>query len=266
MDNIRVLVSEELSIIDNRLSAQIECNNNIYKSLNDFISCGSKRIRSLITLLYLKANNAVVNDEVITLLTAVELIHNASLLHDDVVDNSHERRGTQTLYDKYDSKISVLSGDYVLSVAVENLLNLQNFNILHLLLKTTKQMSNAEINQYLARNNDMTEEQYLEIIRGKTASLFSACLNSSALLTNLDSVTANDFGTKFGIIFQINNDLEELSAKNDIANGVKTIVNTLGIEKTLALKDNYKEELRDILKYFPANKYRQGIEDLIKLL
>ena len=266
MEMIRALVSDELNLIENKLYNLDDHNEAMYKDLSDFIGGKSKRIRSAICLLYLKAHNCVISDNIIDLLLAVELIHNASLLHDDVMDDSHLRRGVPNLFDKYGSKLSVVSGDYILSVAVENLLKLGDNKIFKWFLDAVKKMSEAEIKQFFSRNSDISIEQYLNISQGKTASLFVACIKSAALLSGLDTDIASDFAYNFGILFQINNDMEADSANNDLKNGVKTSVSISGIEKTLALKDNYKEELSKILKKFPDNRYKYGIKDLIELL
>ena len=266
MDTIRALVIDELNCIEKEFCDFSLKNNSVFIDLDAFLQGNSKRIRSLLSVLYLKTNNININSEVIQLLFACELIHNASLLHDDVVDESNLRRGLPTLYDKYGSKLSVISGDYILSIAVEKLMKLNNNEILKLFLNSVKRMSEAEICQYFSRNSDISIEKYLSIIRGKTSSLFVACLHSSALLSGLDVNIADNLGNLFGILFQINNDMESDSAVNDKINGIKTAVDILGIEKTLALKDNYKEELRKILTEFPDNKYKNGIEDLIKIL
>lgn len=266
MENVRALVSEELDLLEFSFNNILAPDNLIYADIDAFIRGKSKRIRSLLSLLYLKMNGIKIKDDIIKLLTSVELIHNASLLHDDVIDNSSYRRGNRTLFDKYGSKLSVLSGDYILSLAANKLLKLNNTNILNVFFDTTKAMSEAEIEQYLNRNSNITLNQYINIVTGKTASLFSACMSASAILANINIDIAQQFGTKFGILFQISNDMEPESEKNDIANGVKTIIDILGIEKTLDLKDNYKEELSRLLTHFPENKYKKGIEDLIELL
>ena len=122
MDKIRALVSEELNNIERRFCNLFEIKNDVFRDLNNFLLGKSKRIRSILSLLYLKSFGKNVTEDVINVLFAAELIHNASLLHDDVIDNSPIRRGERNLYGKYGSKVSVLSGDYVLSIAVENLL------------------------------------------------------------------------------------------------------------------------------------------------
>ena len=242
MDKFRALVSEELSVIDDNLDNIIEQDDCIFSDLRSFLSGNSKRIRSVICLLCLKSQGI------------------------DFVDNSDIRRGVPTLFKKYGSKLSVLSGDYLLSLAVERLIRLQNFDILTLFSDTVKKMSEAEITQYCSRNNEISFDEYLKIVTGKTAALFSSCIKSAAMLSGINCERAFRFGEKFGILFQINNDFDSDSAENDRFNGVKTAVSIIGIEKTLVFKDNYKEELRQILAEIPDNIYKKGIEDLIELL
>ncbi len=266
MDNIRALVLDELSLIEKCFDNIFSVNNGIFAELNDFLLGKSKRIRSLICLLYLKANNKIITKDIIKLLFSTELIHNASLLHDDVIDNSEYRRGIPTLYSKYGSKVSVLSGDYLLSFAVETLLELGNTEILKKFLNSTKIMSETEIIQFNNRGRDISLDLYLKTAEGKTASLFRACLASVSLLAALDINQAENFALKFGTLFQVNNDMKEESVKNDKENHLNTVVDIIGIEKTLDLKDNYKEELSNLLLNVPDNKYKTGIEDLIRLL
>ena len=264
MDNIRNLVKDELNEVESCISNLMQTNS--YEDLNHFVQNKSKCIRSVITLLYLKANHVKISNDIITLLAAIELTHNASLLHDDVVDDGMERRGEKTIYAKYGSKTSVLYGDYLLSLAMRNVLKLNNIQILDMFISTAAKMSSAELNQLSNRGNLISLNEYLKIIEGKTASLFELSLNVSALLTNLDVMIAGEFGKVFGIIFQINNDLNSKSAANDMKNGVNTAINILGIEKTLALKDNYKKELSKILLNIPESNYKNGIEDIVELL
>ena len=266
MDKIKLLVKDDLSKIENNLKTLITPDNEPICDLSKFIQENSKRIRSILSLLYLKANNVDVNNDVINLLTASELIHNASLIHDDIVDNSEIRRGKQSLFGKYDSKLSVLLGDYTLSYAIKHLLLIDNRKILDIFLEVTKKMSNAEIIQYTNRNSQPKIEDYIDIIKGKTASLFAGTLECLAILTQINSQKAKNIGELFGIIFQINNDQNHDSMLNDTKNGVYTATNILGIEKTQALKDNYKQELRELLIEIPDNIYKQGIEGLINLL
>lgn len=266
MKKFSSLVEDDIYKIEKKLKNLFLTNNDIFKDLEIFILSKSKRIRSLVTLLYIKINNTEINEAVITLLSAGELIHNASLLHDDVIDDADLRRGVTTLAKKYNSKISILSGDYILSYAVKFITELGNRNIFDILTETTQKMSEAEIKQYLLRFKDVNLEEYLEIIYGKTASLFEAILKSSAILTNLNSDKAGEFGKQFGLLFQINNDLLEDSVNSDKKNGTKTIADILGIEKSNIFKDNYRKKMRAILEEFPDSKYKQVLEELIHSL
>ena len=266
MKKINSLIEDDINKIEKNLQNLFLTDNDILKDLENFILKKSKRIRSLVTLLYLKINNANINNSVITLLSAGELIHNASLLHDDVIDDADLRRGITTIAKKYSSKISILSGDYLLSYAVKFITELDNKTIFDIFTNTTKKMSEAEIQQYLLRFKDINLEEYLEIIYGKTASLFEAILKSSAILTGLNSEKAGVFGKQFGFLFQINNDLLKDSIDNDKKNGTKTIANILGIEKTNVFKDNYRKEMRAILEEFSDSKYKQALEEIINSL
>lgn len=266
MDNIRALVNNDINTIENNICNLINSNNDIIKDIEKFINGPSKRVRSIICLLYLKANNININKPIIKILSAGELIHNASLLHDDVIDNSDIRRGEIAFHKKYDPKTSVLSGDYLLSIAVKELLELKNDDIIQIFLNATTNMSIAELLQYTERHKNTSIEHYLKIIEGKTASLFEAILKSTALLSNIDTLLAAKFGKLFGLLFQINNDSQNDSIINDKKNGIKTIIDIVGIEKTESLKDNYKEEMRKIVRSLPNKKYSDGLEDLVNLL
>ena len=133
-------------------------------------------------------------------------------------------------------------------------------------LNTAKKMSQAEIKQYLLRGSTPTLKDYIDICKGKTAGLFSVSFESTALLADIDCEIAKKFGEVFGILFQINNDINKDSAEADKKNNTRTILSIEGIEKTNSLKDNYKEELRSYTVRLPNNLYRKGLEDLIELL
>ena len=234
--------------------------------LKDFISSGSKFVRSTLTILYLKSQNIEISENVLKILTAGEIVHNASLLHDDVLDDAQTRRGNITLAKKYDAKLAILSGDYLLSLALDLLMEINNPEVTNIFKDCIKNMTGAEIRQYFLRDKDTQEEEYLEIIKGKTGTLFSAIMESCAIITESSRLSAKEFGLIFGTCFQINNDLKNDSAYIDKKNGIQTARDILGIEKTTALLDNYKEEMMGIIKSFPENTYKKELEGLIKSL
>ncbi len=255
--------SEELSIINEKISEEAGCLLP-FNELREFVDNGSKRIRSKLAIYYTKALGKNINTDIYNLLTSVELIHNASLLHDDVIDDSDKRRNLTTIAKKYSSKVSILCGDYLVSKAVDLIDKINNRTISGIINKCIRNMTISEINQYFLRGNLPKKEQYLEICYGKTAGLFAAALECSAILAGLDSNIARSFGEKFGICFQINNDLEESSAKEDMKNKIYTATDILGIENTYILSDNYKEEMRMLINNIPENIYKNKLEELIK--
>ena len=266
MEKIKSVVNNELVKINNLLKNSVNKDNDIKNEVYNFLNSNSKRIRSILAILYLKSNGINLTDNLAKVITAAELIHNASLLHDDVIDNAIYRRGDTTIAEKFSSKISILCGDYLVSAAVELLSQINNIEILDIFAKCTKKMCNAEIEQQLFSGQIPELIQYINIIEGKTASLFSALLEACAILTDKNRKIAQSIGNMFGIIFQINNDMETDSAQNDKENGINTVVNILGIENAKSLKDNYKEEYRAIILLLPDNVYRNKLEDLVNLL
>lgn len=223
----------------------------------------SKRIRSRLGILFLKIFEKELTPDLIKVFAATEIIHNASLLHDDVIDSAKFRRGLVTISEKYNQKISILAGDYLLTCAIKKLISIDNKEILEIFRNCTEKMCRAEIEQYYYRNKLPSKEKYLNICKNKTAILFIALLESCAILTGLNREKAVLLAEKFGIIFQINNDLEELSAIQDKDNGIHTAIDILGVENTKILLDNYLEELKILLKDFPENIYKNNLEDLI---
>ena len=230
--------------------------------LKDFIT-GGKFIRSTLVVLYLKTHNCEITEDVYKILEAGELIHSASLLHDDVLDDADNRRSKTTIAKKYSSKISILLGDYLISKAIEKLLEINDTTILFTFKNCTERMAVAEVKQFFLRGQLPTEEEYIRICEEKTAILFATILTSAVSKTSLDEQLARNFANLFGIYFQIKNDLSESSEEQDKGNKISTAKEIFGIEKTMRLLDNYKEEMSKIITVFPENIYKQELEDLI---
>ncbi len=234
--------------------------------LRDFLLNGSKYIRSTLAVLYLKTQNFEINDNVYKILSAGELIHNASLLHDDVLDAAETRRDKQAIWKEFSPNISILAGDYLLTTAIEKLPELNSFELLKKFKNCTKQMVEAEIKQYFLRGTVPSLDDYISVCCGKTAVLFATILESCAQILGAETAVANKFGEIFGLCFQIKNDLDADSVDIDKRNGIYTARDIIGIEKTINLLDNYKEEMNKLIKDFPENIYKKGLEDLISLL
>jgi len=187
---------------------------------NHLINSGGKRIRPILLILAAQLCGTKTGQDHHNLAAAVELIHSATLLHDDVVDTSHVRRGKKTANAIWDNKASILVGDYLFSVAFQLMVKSKNLAVLDLLAKASSTMADGEVMQLENSTNvELSIEKYLEIIFGKTAVLFSAACEVGALINNVSDaelVGLRDFGKNLGIIFQIVDDLLDYSSKEQV--------------------------------------------------
>lgn len=184
------------------------------------ISSGGKRIRPILLILAAKLCGTKDGDNHYNLAAAVELIHSATLLHDDVVDTSEVRRGKKTANAIWDNKASILVGDYLFSIAFQLMVRTGNLAVLDLLAKASSTMADGEVMQ-LENSSDvaLTQEKYLEIIFGKTAVLFAAACASGALInqrSDAEIAALRDFGKNLGIIFQIVDDVLDYSSQEQV--------------------------------------------------
>lgn len=266
METLKKLFVSELKAIDNELDDTFVPQESLNNELKFFLHTSSKRIRSILAMLYLKSLGKEITPDIINVLSAGEIIHNASLMHDDIIDGASQRRGEETIGHKFSPHISILTGDYLLSEAVKKLLILDNKDILKIFLDCTRKMSQAEIKQYFLRGSIPNSDDYIDICAGKTAALFEAILESVAILEGLNRQNAKNFAQKFGIVFQIKNDLQPESASNDIKNKIYTAKDIFGVEKTIILIDNYLKDIEGLLKEIPDNQYKKELEGLLNKL
>lgn len=248
--------------------------------LNDFLSRESKLIRTITAATFIKAGNEELNEEQYRILAATELIHNASLIHDDAIDESSSRRGASSINEQFGNKLSIIAGDYVTSLAVNELLRLNNNDILQIYFDTISKMCEGESIQYFQKGKIPTLEEYIKKTQYKTAELFKACFVSTAIYSNNSMISeARDFAINYGIAFQIRNDLEDyklgIDNSSDIKQGVYTAPvilsnaiqdSSLAIEKTLDLIDNYCQRAKLALINFPSNEYSQYLTELLEKL
>lgn len=281
-EQIRQVVSDELYKVENNLTDFYCGNDKLQESLVGIIKAPSKRIRPLVALLYLKMYGAEITLAQIEIQSAVELIHNTTLIHDDVIDKSDKRRNHKTLNEEFDNSLAVVTGDFLLTSAIKKLLNIKSFDILELFNIAIKKMSIGEIKQYYDKFILTDFDEYLDRCRYKTAELFIASIVSAAMVANLDTNSAKDFAKRFGISFQIRDDLlnlisaeEDKPKNNDIEEGIYTApmifakdVKNLefGIEKTKELLDNYINRVKKCLDKAPENEYKQALIKLLDLL
>ena len=184
----------------------------------------------------------------------LELLHTASLVHDDVVDESKERRGQASVNAQYNNKVAVLVGDYVLSTALLNVALTNNTHIVQSLAELGRTLSNGEILQLSnIQNSEFSEEVYYEVIKMKTAALFEACCEIGAMSANAteeDLEKAKTFGRNLGIIFQIRDDIFDYYDSKEIGKptGNDMTEGKLTLPVLYALNSTEDEEMKAIAR------------------
>lgn len=253
-DNIKNNFKNELNEIDTFIKENLKSNISIIGDIGHYIvSYGGKKIRPLITIIFDKIleNNI---EKTIKTSSAIELIHTATLLHDDVVDLSEKRRGKLCVNNIWGNKEAILVGDYLYTKSFEIMVKLKNITLLNHMAKTTNIMSEGEVNQLLHKNNfDITEFDYFEIIKYKTAQLFASSAAVSAIMSKKKSLIEPCFsyGMNLGLAYQLIDDMldytstDEKFGKNtgdDILNGTFTLPLIYAMSKT-----KNKEEIKNII-------------------
>lgn len=184
-----------------------------------FLDRKGKQLRPILTLLTAKMLRGSVSQSSIYGAVAVELLHNASLMHDDVIDKSEERRGASTINKIWDNRVAVLMGDFFFAKCLACSGNTGSLEIIQTLTGMTTALTEGELEQMSnARSHLLSEEAYFSVINGKTASLFAACLRIGALsvgATRDEIERLGEIGTKIGLIFQIRDDIFDYYPSND---------------------------------------------------
>ena len=179
------------------------------------ITAGGKRLRPALVLLVGSSGPAPHRDALIETATAVELIHTATLIHDDIIDQSPLRRSQPAFHHRWGTERAVLMGDYLYATAFTLLARLERADVMRVMADVCQQLSRGELREVEARYRlDLTEEEYVEIIRDKTASLIGGCCQSGALLSGCGSALVTrfaEFGIHFGLAFQIIDDCLDLT-------------------------------------------------------
>tara|TARA_B100000530_G_scaffold230385_1_gene148977 strand:+ start:101 stop:1066 length:966 start_codon:yes stop_codon:yes gene_type:complete len=205
------LISNELSELERNLSSSVSSEIELATEVSSYlVNSGGKRIRPAICILVAKAFGYSGND-LIRLASSIELLHTATLIHDDVVDESLMRRGKESIQNKWDNAHGVLVGDFVYSKAFQLMASFDNPNIIRALANATNRISEGEVLQLSLKSKEkLTENQYFEIIDRKTAELFKVSSVTAGILAScnkdqLDSLSK--FSTSLGIAFQIQDDI-----------------------------------------------------------
>ena len=209
--NLLTSVEDKLVLVEEKISSKLTSKVELINNMADYhLKTGGKRLRALLTLESAKLCGYRKGGRDINLAACVELIHAATLMHDDVIDNAEIRRGKKTLNTIWGNQSSILIGDYLLSRCFEMMVEDGNLEVLKLLSSTSSEIAQGEILQLQHKGEiDMLEETYLKIISSKTASLFAAATKVGAILAdrNLKYKEALEFyGKNLGLTFQIADD------------------------------------------------------------
>ncbi len=224
VEEIKKPIVQEMKLFEQKFYESMQSNVPLLDKVTRFIvTTKGKQMRPMFVFLCAKLVGNV-NEKTFRGASMIELIHTATLVHDDVVDESFKRRNFFSINALWKNKIAVLVGDYLLSKSVLLSTDHKDFDLLAVISRTIREMSEGELLQLeKARKLDITEEVYYEIIRQKTATLIAACCEIGVLSNNVDENLAKkmmDFGTFTGMAFQIKDDLFDYLSSNVIGKPV----------------------------------------------
>jgi octaprenyl-diphosphate synthase len=219
------VIAADMQAVDAAIRAQLHSDVPLVSQIADYIiSAGGKRIRPALVLLMANAWGYR-GDDHFKLAAVIEFIHTATLLHDDVVDESDLRRGRQTANALFGNAASVLVGDFVYSRAFQMMVSVQNMRVMQILADATNVIAEGEVLQLMNMHDpDVTEARYLQVIRSKTAKLFEAATELGSLLagaTEDQIAAAAEYGRSLGTAFQLIDDVLDYSGnQSDIGKNV----------------------------------------------
>ena len=211
-------VEDKLMLTEEKIKTKLISDVELVQKMTDYhIKTGGKRLRALLTLGAAKLCGYTKGSRDVNLAACVELIHSATLMHDDVIDEGVVRRGKETLNRVWNNHSSILVGDYLLSRCFEMMVEDGNIEVLKLLSSTSSKIAQGEVLQLQHKGEvDMLEETYLKIISAKTAELFAAATKVGAILSNSNKKEKDAlefYGRNLGLTFQIADDTLDYNAE-----------------------------------------------------
>ena len=275
LNSISNFIKSDLKLFENQFDDALKSKVKLIQTISRFmIKQRGKRIRPILTLLASRVCGEP-TDNTYKAAALIELMHIATLIHDDVVDEAVKRRGWFSIKGIWGNKLSVLMGDYVLSKSLIYMIKIRDFDALDIISQTAEYMSSGELIQLDYRfKKHPTEEAYFELIRQKTACLIAAGCELGALTTTKkkdDRKSMRDFGLNLGMAYQIRDDLfdllgEESQMGKDKGIDVKKNNLTLPIIHSLqSLENNDRERLLSIIKKKnKTNELFSEINDLVE--
>ena len=273
--DLKNLLDGKLGSVEKLIGLKLQSQVDLIKKMSDYhLNSGGKRIRALLTMGAAKLGGYSGGKRDINLAACVELIHSATLLHDDVIDESKVRRGNKTTNTIWGNQSSILVGDYLLSRCFEMMVEDGSLEILKLLSSTSSKIAQGEVMQLQHKGEaDLLEENYIKIIGLKTAALFAAATRVGSCISNLDQKKKDaleSYGKNLGLAFQIADDALDYFSKEkifgkeigkDFFEGKVTLPIIIVFQKANSIERTF---LTNIFKKEDRNK--NDFEDALKLI
>ncbi len=263
--NIRKPILDEMQLFTRTFAEALSTDNPMLESVNEYVLQKSgKQLRPMLVLLSAKLCGDV-NQTTINGALSLELLHTASLIHDDVVDDTLERRGKPSVNARWTNKIAILSGDYILSKSLASATKTDNLPILKSIANIGMQLSDGELLQLInVKLSEASEKNYYTIILKKTALLFSTCAEVGAISVNADPNALEHlrkFGEYLGICFQIKDDIFDYTLNdqlgkptgNDIRDGKLTLPLIYALQNTVGTLRNEVLSMIENKEFTPEN-------------
>ena len=297
-ENILSPIEENLHEFNKKILEPFSSDNILIDKIAQYIiNSGGKKLRPSLVFLFAGMIGQIQKEHT-NLACAVELIHSATLVHDDIIDDADKRRNKETIHTKWDNKTAVLAGDYLLAKALKYLIKTENTAILELFTDITEEICQGEVEQF-TNKTDLSVEGYINKAKSKTGMLFSLCTQGSCYISNDKNIeNAKNYAINIGIAFQIVDDLllfnenyNEKSLKTDFKNSTftlpvilatkegadidfdcdfetfkKQILNTNAIDKSYELALKYSQQAIENLSGFKDNQYKSSLCDLAKYI
>ena len=254
------LIKNEIALVETEFERQASSNIQVINYLGDYLrASGGKRIRpSLLILSNYGVGGKASDENVIRLATVMEMLHTATLVHDDIIDNAETRRNRTSVNARFGNQTAVLMGDWLYMSAFETSLQERSLEILDILTRLTRKMTEGELIQLTTLGRvDLAENDYFDILKRKTAYLFSACCEIGAILggaSQEQQIALRDYGMNLGIAFQLADDSLDFTAEEevlgkasgaDLLEGKVTMPLLLLLQKEPSVRDDLEQIMHD---------------------
>ena len=258
LDNIKSVIAEPLEKVHKVYADQLHSRVALLQEVNDYVSDHKgKELRIMLVLLSASAPSGsadAITEATINYAAAMEMLHNASLMHDDVVDDSPIRRGQKSVKQRWSNKLAVLCGDYYLAQVMRLLKQSDEKRAFDIVCHTVIEMSEGEVlqQQYITESQKHKDKStYYEILRRKTASLMAACCE-------LGSPQMRTFGEHYGMAFQLWDDINDYYEDSDIPKPP--------MEELVTKKNEHIAAAKESLTSLPPSPYKDAITNLLEIL